>query len=99
MALPPGGNQGSVLMAITPHLKGPYYFDLDTRRALGAALEMACIALHTGEDDDVRRTIADKLIALAKTGERNPGVLCEQALEDMCRPGPSAIVGGRSHHW
>jgi hypothetical protein len=72
-------------MAITPYLKGPYYFDLDARRALGAALEMACIALHTG-DDHVRRTIADKLIALAKTGERNPDLLCEQALEEICRP-------------
>ena len=73
-------------MAITPYLKGPYYFDLETRRALGAALEMACIA-PTGDDDDhVRRTIADKLIALAKTGERNPDVLCEQALEDICKP-------------
>jgi hypothetical protein len=41
---------------------------------------MACIALSTGGDDDhVRRTIADKLVALAKTGERNPDVLCEQA--------------------
>jgi len=74
-------------MAITPYLKGPYYFDLETRRALGAALEMACIPLHPGDDDDhVRRTIADKLIALAKTGERNPDVLCEQALEDICKP-------------
>ena len=74
-------------MAITPYLKGPYYFDLETRRALGIALEMACIALSTGDDDDhVRRTIADKLIALAKTGERNPDVLCEQALEDICKP-------------
>jgi hypothetical protein len=76
-------------MAITPYLKGPYYFDLETRRALGAALEMACIGLHTGYDDDhVRRTIADKLIALAKTGERDPNVLCDRALEDICKPGP-----------
>ena len=74
-------------MAITPYLKGPYYFDLETRRARGAALEMACIALHTGDDDHHgRRTIADKLIALAKTGERNPDVPCEQALEEICRP-------------
>ena len=81
-------------MAITHYLKGPYYFDLDTRRALGAALEMACIA-PTGDDDDhVRRTIADKLIALAKTGERNPDVLCEQALEEICRP---PIAESRSH--
>jgi hypothetical protein len=74
-------------MPITPYLKGPYYFDLETRRALGIALEMACIALSTGDDDDhVRRTIADKLIALARTGERNPDVLCDKALEAICRP-------------
>src|SRR5262245_32667583 len=74
-------------MPITPHLKGPYYFDLETRRALGIALEMACIALSTGDDEDhVRRTIADKLIALARTGERNPDVLCDKALEAICRP-------------
>jgi len=52
--------------------------------ALGIALEMA-IALSTGDDDDhVRRTIADKLIALARTGERNPDVLCDKALEAIC---------------
>ena len=62
--------------------------------ALGIALEMA-IALSTGDDDDhVRRTIADKLIALAKAGERNPDVLCEQALEEICRP---PIAESRSH--
>ena len=39
-------------MRITPYLKGPYYFDLETRRALGIALEMACIALSAGDDDE-----------------------------------------------
>jgi hypothetical protein len=72
-------------MAITPYLTGPYYFDLETRRALGAALEMVCIALRTGDcDDHVKQAIANKLIALAKAGERNPDVLCELALEDIC---------------
>ena len=86
-------------MPITPYLKGRYYFDLETRRI---ALEMACIALSTGDDDDhVRRTIADKLIALAKTGERNPDVLCDKALEAICRPEhnlekPSTHTVGRS---
>ena len=32
-------------------------------------------------DDD-----ALALIALAKAGERNPDVLCDRALEDICRP-------------
>jgi hypothetical protein len=88
-------------MPITPHLKGPYYFDLETRRALGITLELACIALSAGDDDDhVRRTIADKLIALARTGERNPDVLCDKALEAICRPDnlekPSTGTVGRS---
>jgi hypothetical protein len=89
-------------MPITPYLKGPYYFDLETRRALGIALEMACIAVSTGDDDDhVRRTIADKLIAPARTGQRNPDVLCDKALEAICRPAhdlkkPSTDTVGRS---
>jgi hypothetical protein len=57
---------------------------------------MACIALYTGDDDEhVRRTIANKLIALAKTGERNPDVLCEQALEDICKPQEQPKKGQR----
>jgi len=72
-------------MAITPYLTGPYYFDLETRRVLGLALEKVCIA--TGDSDDhVKQAIANKLIALAKTGERNPDVLSDRALEDICTP-------------
>src|SRR5262249_58149262 len=42
---------------------------------------MTCIALRTGDcDDGVRQAIAIKIIELAKAGERNPDVLCEQAL-------------------
>jgi hypothetical protein len=45
---------------------------------------MTCIALRTGDcDDDVRQAIAGKIIALAKAGERNPDVLCEQVLQDI----------------
>jgi hypothetical protein len=40
---------------------------------MGVALELVCIALHTGDcDDHVKQAIADKIIALAKAGERNP---------------------------
>ena len=35
------------------------------------------------ESDDVKQAIANKIIALAKTGERNPDVLCEQALREI----------------
>jgi hypothetical protein len=67
-------------MPITPFLNGEQ-FDPETRRVLGVALEMTCIALRTRDcDDGVRQAIAIKIIDLAKAGERNPDILCEQAL-------------------
>jgi hypothetical protein len=68
---------------ITPFLNGEQ-FDSETTRVLGVALEMVCIALRTGDcDDDVKQALANKIIALAKAGERNPDMLCEQALKDI----------------
>jgi hypothetical protein len=32
---------------------------------------------------NVRQAIANKIIGLAKTGERNPDLLCEHALKDI----------------
>jgi hypothetical protein len=70
-------------MPITPFLDGER-FDPETRRILGVSLELTCIALRA-EDcaDDVEQAIADKLIALATTGERNPDALCERVLRDI----------------
>jgi hypothetical protein len=82
-------------MPITPFLKGEK-FDAETTRAMGAALEMACVALRTGDcADDVKQAIADKIIALAKAGERNPDALCEQVLKEI-RTEPSGGVDQRS---
>ena len=50
---------------------------------MGVALEMTCIALRVGLCDD--DAVARKIIDLAKAGERNPDVLCEQALKDIRR--------------
>jgi hypothetical protein len=73
-------------MSITPFLKG-HRFDRESRRVLDVALEMVCLALRTGDcDQGVKLAIATKLIALAKAGERNPDILCEEALKDICRP-------------
>ena len=70
-------------MPITPFLNGER-FDLETRRVLGVAFEMVCIALRTGDCDDfVKQAIAAKILDLAKRGERNPDVLCERALKDI----------------
>ena len=63
------------------------HLDPETRRVLGIAFEMTCIALRTeGCDDFVKQAIAAKIIELAKAGERNPDVLCERALKDIRAP-------------
>jgi hypothetical protein len=70
----------------SPFLNG-VRFDAETRRLLSVALEIVCIALRVGDcDDGVKQAIATKLIDLAKTGERNPDILCERALMDIRRP-------------
>jgi len=54
---------------------------------LGVAFEQVCIALQIGDcDDHVKQAIANKIIELAKTGERNPDLLCECALKDIRQP-------------
>ena len=73
-------------MPITLYLSGEK-FDEETTRVMGVALEMTCAALQTGPcADDVKQAIANKIIALAKAGERNPDKLCEQVLIDIRRP-------------
>jgi hypothetical protein len=70
-------------MPIIPFLNGER-FDQESKRVLGLSLEMVCIALRTGDcDDDVKQAIATKLVALAKAGELNPDILCEQVLKDI----------------
>jgi len=73
-------------MSITPYLNGER-FEPEAKRVLGVAFEQVCIALRIGaSDDDVKQAIANKVIELAKAGERNPDILCERALEDIRRP-------------
>jgi hypothetical protein len=73
-------------MPITPYLNGER-FDSETKRVLGVAFEMICVGLRTGEcADDVKQAIANKVIELAKAGERHPDLLCEHVLEDIRRP-------------
>jgi len=63
-------------------------FDQETLRILGVAFVQVCIALQIkeGSDDDVKQAIANRIIELAKTGERSPDRLCERALEEIRQP-------------
>ena len=73
-------------MPIRPFLNGEQ-FDQETSRILGVAFEQVCVALRIGDcDDHVKQAIANKIIALAKTGERNPELLCECALKYIRQP-------------
>jgi hypothetical protein len=75
-------------MSITPFLNG-YRFDAENRRIVGVAFELVCVALRTGDcDEGVKQAIATKILDLAKSGERNPDSLCEQALKDIRSPPP-----------
>ena len=76
-----------------PFLNGEQ-FNEETLRILGVAFEQICVALRIGHcDDDVKHAIANKIIALARTGERNPDLLCERTLEDI--PARRARTAGR----
>ena len=79
-------------MPIRPFLNREQ-FDQETIRILGVAFEQVCITLRTRDrDDDVSQAIANKIIELAKTGERNPDLLCERALTDIRQPATKATV-------
>jgi hypothetical protein len=68
-------------MSITTYLDD-FDADLETKRILGVALERTRVAL--GFDDKFANgIIAKRLIKLAKTGERNPDLLCEGAIEKL----------------
>jgi hypothetical protein len=71
-------------MPIRPFLNREEQVDQETLRVLGVAFEQVCIALRTGDcADDVKQAIANKIIAVANAGERNPDMLCEQVLKDI----------------
>jgi hypothetical protein len=68
-------------MPVRPFLNGEQ-FDQETLRVLGVAFEQVCIGLRTGDcDDDVKQAIANKIIVVAKAGERNPDILCEKGIQ------------------
>ena len=70
--------EGNAPVAIRPFLNGET-FDPETTRLVGVAFETARAAVDRPADltDEM---IAQKIIELAKAGERNVEVLCEAAL-------------------
>ena len=69
-------------MPIRPYLQG-HRFDPETARLMGVAFEMALVALQhaDGVVAPTRDAVAQKIIELAKAGERDPEQLCDEALK------------------
>ena len=68
-------------MSFTPYLD-EFDADAETKRILAVALEMTRISLGL-TDDLADGIIAKQIVELAKTGERNPDLLCEGALTTL----------------
>jgi hypothetical protein len=60
---------------------------------MGVAFEIACVALHLRNRDDPATTamVAEKIIALARAGERYANALCDRALSEL---GHCTVSGG-----
>ena len=69
-------------MPIRSYLDG-HHFDPETIRLMGIAFEMALVALQRtdGAINPTREAVAQKIIDLAKAGERDPERLCDEALK------------------
>ena len=59
--------------------------DTETKRVMGVAFEMTRVALGFADRGDLAK-IAKRIIELAKAGERNPDLLCEEALKGIRAP-------------
>ena len=68
-------------MSITSYLD-EFDADPETKRVLAVALEMTRLSLGL-TDDLADGIIAKQIVELAKTGERNPDLLCEAALKKL----------------
>jgi hypothetical protein len=76
-------------MPIRAYLDRNHRFDGETLRLMGIAFEMALTshpAAAPGAGDPVREALAQKIIAVAKTGVRDPERLCDAALKAVAPP-------------
>ena len=72
-------------MPIRSHLNGQR-FDPETMRLMGLAYELTLVSLRLVDRGDIaNNVVAQKIIEIAKTGERDPERLCEAVLKQWDR--------------
>ena len=68
---------------IIPFLQG-CSFDPDITRAMGVAYDKTRKMLHDrGQPEVVQEVIAQRIINVAKTGERDPDRICQRAMTSL----------------
>ena len=71
----------------TPFILDELSFDPEIKSIMGQAFVSACKALHDdGQPEVVNTVLAKRIIAIAKTGERDPNQLCDRALQAFGLP-------------
>lgn len=59
----------------------------ETKRLMGLAFELTRVTLRLSDrSDPIVRLIAERIVELAKTGERSPERLCDLALDSIRSP-------------
>jgi len=60
------------------------YFEPDTIAAMSVAMDKACRSLDgAGQPDLIKEIIAKGILDLARSGERDPDQLCDEALRAL----------------
>ena len=78
------------VILLFPYLDG-HQFDSETKRIMGITLELTRATLHLEDrTDPIVAIIAERIIELARSGERDANLLCERTLADLGRPPPRA---------
>ena len=58
-------------------------FDRETKRVVSLAFEMAREALQLGDQGNLAEKTAQRIVELAKGGERNSDLLCESVVREF----------------
>jgi len=82
-------------MTIVPFLRDSA-FDPDDIKAMSMALDDVCKTLHLPNDGSARVVIAERIIALARNGERSPTLLRDRVLKEAGLADGSGASNGRS---
>ena len=81
-------------MSITPFLTDAA-FDPNDIKAMSMALDDVCQALNLGNGDPAREVIAERIIALARNGERSPTLLRDRVLREASLADANDATQGR----